>query len=157
MEVDALGELPSINHARLLAHPNFFYSPDLAALPTPTHTHTTIAICPPYPPIPRRKGLAKRVGQNLDLVEETEAAVAAKVRQLEGAGHLAALPALDDVGCCAISCLDYREALQVSGGGGREGSRGGSPKIQHGCTAAADAPQRSWMRTSSAAGGCVPG
>lgn len=62
-----------------------------------------------------RKGLAKRVGQNLDLVEQTQAAVAVAVEQLEASGRLAALPALDDVGCCAISCMDYREALQVNG------------------------------------------
>ncbi|KAL4430698.1 hypothetical protein ABPG75_005954 [Micractinium tetrahymenae] len=60
-----------------------------------------------------RKGLAKRVGQNPDLAEETEAAVAAAVQRLEAAGRLAALPALEDVGCCAISCMDYREALQA--------------------------------------------
>ena len=70
---------------------------------------------PPYALHPhRRKNLGKRVGQNLELLEEVEAGVAAALGEL---GDPATLQppggACASLGACAVPCLDWREALAV--------------------------------------------
>jgi hypothetical protein len=51
----------------------------------------------------------KRIGTNLDLREEVDAAVEEALRGAD----VAALPDADPYGTCAISCCNYKEALQV--------------------------------------------